>query len=102
MSDASQPEMQSPGAPARETQAAGSQTPSRLRDDADFRRYWLARIASLTGSLITAVAMPVLIYRMTGSPFLSLPVRAAPRPERSRRSARKRNRGSPAFLANWL
>jgi MFS family permease len=45
--------------------------PARLRDDADFRRYWWARIASLTGSLITAVAMPVLIYRMTGSPFLT-------------------------------
>jgi MFS family permease len=46
-------------------------SPARLRDDADFRRYWWARIASLTGSLITAVAMPVLIYRMTGSPFLT-------------------------------
>ena len=45
--------------------------PQRLRDDADFRRYWVARIASLTGSLITAVAMPVLIYRLTASPFLT-------------------------------
>lgn len=46
-------------------------TPARLRDDADFRRYWLARIASLTGSLITAVAMPVLVYRLSHSPFLT-------------------------------
>lgn len=44
---------------------------ARLRDDADFRRYWVARIASLSGSLITAVAMPVLVYRMTASPFLT-------------------------------
>ncbi|HET6165749.1 MAG TPA: MFS transporter [Marmoricola sp.] len=42
-----------------------------LRHDADFRRYWLARVASLTGSLVTAVAMPVLIYRLTGSAFLT-------------------------------
>ena len=43
----------------------------RLRHDADFRRYWLARVCSLTGSLVTAVAMPVLIYRLTGSAFLT-------------------------------
>jgi MFS family permease len=44
---------------------------TRLRDDPDFRRYWIARIAGLTGSLITAVAMPVLVYRLSGSPFLT-------------------------------
>jgi MFS family permease len=44
---------------------------TRLRDDADFRRYWAARICSLTGSLITAVAMPVLVYRLSHSPFLT-------------------------------
>ena len=44
---------------------------TRLRDDADFRRYWLARTASLTGSLITAVAMPVLVSRLSHSPFLT-------------------------------
>lgn len=44
---------------------------ARLRDDPDFRRYWLARVASLTGSLVTAVAMPVLVYRLSGSPFLT-------------------------------
>jgi len=43
----------------------------RLRDDADFRRYWAARIASLSGSIVTAVAMPVLIYRLTASPGLT-------------------------------
>jgi MFS family permease len=43
----------------------------RLRDDRDFRLYWSARIVSLTGSLITVVAMPVLVYRLTGSPALT-------------------------------
>jgi hypothetical protein len=43
----------------------------RLRHDPDFLRYWSARVTSLTGSLVTAVAMPVLIYRLTGSAFLT-------------------------------
>ncbi|WP_295698704.1 MFS transporter [Lapillicoccus sp.] len=43
----------------------------RLRDDPDFRRYWLARLVSVTGTIITAVAMPVLVYRITGSPGLT-------------------------------
>ncbi len=43
----------------------------RLRDDRDFRLYWLARIVSLTGSLITVVAMPVLVYTLTGSAALT-------------------------------
>ena len=43
----------------------------RLRDDADFRRYWIARMASLFGSLVTAVAMPVLVYRLSGSTTLT-------------------------------
>jgi MFS family permease len=43
----------------------------RLRDDADFRRYWVARMTSLSGSLITAVAMPVLVYRLSHSPALT-------------------------------
>lgn len=43
----------------------------RLRDDHDFRRYWLARLVSVTGTLITSVAMPVLVYRITGSPGLT-------------------------------
>ena len=43
----------------------------RLRDDGDFRRYWLARMVSLSGSLATAVAMPVLVYRLSQSPSLT-------------------------------
>ena len=43
----------------------------RLRDDADFRRYWLARMVSVSGSLATAVAMPVLVYRLSHSPSLT-------------------------------
>ncbi len=43
----------------------------RLRDDPDFRRYWLARQVSIAGSLTTAVALPVLVYRLSGSPSLT-------------------------------
>jgi MFS family permease len=45
--------------------------PERLRDDPDFRRYWLARALSITGSMVTAVALPVLVYRLSGSTFLT-------------------------------
>ncbi|GGM58168.1 MFS transporter [Longimycelium tulufanense] len=38
------------------------------RPVADFRRYLLARVVSVSGTLITAVALPVLVYRLTGSP----------------------------------
>lgn len=48
----------------------------RLRDDPDFRRYWLARALSITGSMVTAVALPVLVYRLSGSPFLTALVTA--------------------------
>ncbi len=44
---------------------------TRLRDDRDFRRYTAARVVSLSGSIVTAVAMPVLVYRLTGSPALT-------------------------------
>lgn len=44
---------------------------ARLRDDPDFRRYWLARQVSIAGSLTTAVALPVLVYRLSGSPSLT-------------------------------
>jgi MFS family permease len=50
--------------------------PLRLRDDADFRRYWVARSSSLTGSMVTAIALPVLVYRLSGSPFLTALVTA--------------------------
>lgn len=51
--------------------AAAARRPGRLLDDRDFRRYWLARIISLSGSLITVVVMPVLVYRLTGSAALT-------------------------------
>ncbi|CUR58955.1 Major facilitator superfamily MFS_1 [metagenome] len=48
----------------------------RLRDDADFRRYWWSRLLSLTGTLITLIALPVLVYRLSGSPLLTALVSA--------------------------
>jgi MFS family permease len=56
-------------------QAPGDLT-GRLRDAPDFRRYWLARVLSVTGSMVTAVALPVLVYRLSGSPFLTALVSA--------------------------
>jgi hypothetical protein len=41
--------------------------PARPRDDQDFRRYWLAKALSITGSMVTAVALLVLVYRLSGS-----------------------------------
>src|SRR3954454_12514751 len=51
-------------------------TPERLRDDPDFRRYWLARALSVTGSMVTAIALPVLVYRLSGSTVLTAVVTA--------------------------
>lgn len=42
-----------------------------LRADRDFVRFWTARQISVMGSLITAVALPVLIYRLTHSATLT-------------------------------
>lgn len=42
-----------------------------LREDPNFRRYWLARQVSVGGTLVTAVALPVLVYRLSGSPSLT-------------------------------
>ncbi|MER7250100.1 MFS transporter [Kribbella sp. NPDC000426] len=50
--------------------------PARLRDDPDFRRYWLARALSITGSMVTAIALPVLVYRLSGSTVLTALVTA--------------------------
>ncbi|WP_432892520.1 MFS transporter [Kribbella sp. CA-245084] len=50
--------------------------PDRLRDDPDFRRYWLARALSITGSMVTAIALPVLVYRLSGSTVLTALVTA--------------------------
>jgi predicted MFS family arabinose efflux permease len=38
-----------------------------LRRDGEFRRYWAARVISLLGSAVTYVALPVLVYQVTGS-----------------------------------
>ncbi len=43
----------------------------RLLDDRDFRRYWWSRMLSSAGSVVTLVALPVLIFRMTGSALLT-------------------------------
>ena len=46
-------------------------TSASLRSDPDFVRYWMARQISVLGSLVTAVVMPVLIYRVSNSPSLT-------------------------------
>ncbi|MCP3799703.1 MFS transporter [Allokutzneria sp. A3M-2-11 16] len=38
-----------------------------LRGDPDFRRYLLARVISVAGTLVSLVALPVLVYQLTGS-----------------------------------
>lgn len=38
---------------------------------ADFLRYWGSRAVTMIGSSVTAVALPVLIYQITGSPALT-------------------------------
>jgi Transmembrane secretion effector len=43
----------------------------RLRDDRDFRRYWWSRVLSWLGTLFTAIALPVLVYRLSGSAVLT-------------------------------
>jgi MFS family permease len=50
---------------------APGQDPARLRSDRDFRHYWWARTLSSTGSVVTLVALPVLIFRLTGSALLT-------------------------------
>lgn len=42
-----------------------------LSKDPDFRRYVVARALSLVGSITTLVALPVLVYRLSGSAFLT-------------------------------
>ncbi|MEU8813997.1 MFS transporter [Actinoplanes sp. NPDC048796] len=43
----------------------------KIRYDRDFVKYWLASIISSAGSRLTYVAMPVLVFDLTGSPFLT-------------------------------
>jgi MFS family permease len=50
--------------------------PERLRDDADFRRYWWSRLLSIAGSIVSYVALPVLVYRLSGSAVLTASVTA--------------------------
>lgn len=38
-----------------------------LHREPDFRRYWLARMVSRSGSMITYVVLPILVYQLTGS-----------------------------------
>ena len=47
-----------------------------LRHDRDFRRYWWSRVLSLTGTIISLIALPVLVYRLSGSAFLTALVSA--------------------------
>ncbi|GAA4359701.1 MFS transporter [Angustibacter luteus] len=47
-----------------------------LRADRDFRRYFVARIVSLGGAVVTVVALPVLVYRLSGSALLTASVTA--------------------------
>ncbi|MBP2475373.1 MFS family permease [Crossiella equi] len=47
------------------------------RKDPDFRRYLCARVVSVAGSLVTVVALPVLVYRLTGSAAWTAAVAAA-------------------------
>src|SRR4051812_45488651 len=49
---------------------------TRLRDDREFRRYWWSRLLSVTGTLITYIALPVLVYRESGSALLTALVTA--------------------------
>jgi MFS family permease len=56
---------------ARTSTTSESTSFERLRDDTDFRRYWLSRVTSLSGSVITFVALPVLVYRLSGSALLT-------------------------------
>ncbi|CAN5700569.1 MFS transporter [soil metagenome] len=51
--------------------SATQPTPPALRSDPDFRRFWTARVVSLAGSAVTYVALPVLVYDLSRSPFLT-------------------------------
>ena len=53
------------------TSGASPGAPVPLWRHRDFRRYWVAREVSTAGTLVTAVALPVLVYRLSGSPSLT-------------------------------
>lgn len=48
----------------------------RLRDEPDFRRYWWARLLSPAGTIVSYIALPVLVYRLSGSAALTAAVSA--------------------------
>ncbi|MEV4346100.1 hypothetical protein AB0J83_16655 [Actinoplanes sp. NPDC049596] len=43
----------------------------KIRHNRDFAKYWVASVISAAGSRLTYVAMPVLVFALTGSPFLT-------------------------------
>ncbi|MDP9397134.1 MAG: MFS transporter [Actinomycetota bacterium] len=45
--------------------------------NADFRRFWAARVVSLAGSALTYVALPVAVYELSRSPLLTALVAAS-------------------------
>ncbi|MGH3455132.1 MAG: hypothetical protein ACRDP2_11990, partial [Nocardioidaceae bacterium] len=52
-----------------------------LRADPDFRRYFAARLLSQAGTIVTVIALPVLVYRISDSAPLTaivLMLEAAP------------------------
>ncbi|OON79713.1 MFS transporter [Streptomyces tsukubensis] len=55
-----------PGA-ASQVEEPGTEPLRRIRD---FRLFWLSRVLSGLGSAVTYVAMPILVYKETGSPLL--------------------------------
>ncbi|MGH3902678.1 MAG: MFS transporter [Pseudonocardiaceae bacterium] len=77
-----------------------------LRVNPGFRRYLAARVVSMTGTLITAVVLPVLIYRLTGSAaWTAAVVVAAALPHLflaplATSIAARRNRGTLLFAAD--
>jgi hypothetical protein len=58
------------------TAAATATTEAPLRRDPDFRRYFLARALSALGTLTTLIALPVLVYRISGSAAITALVTA--------------------------
>ena len=40
----------------------------RLRDDGPFVRFWLAHTVTVTGTMVSAVVLPILVFERTGSP----------------------------------
>ena len=55
---------------------ASSAGTTKLRYDPDFRRYFAARALSLSGTVVTIIALPVLVYRISGSAALTATVAA--------------------------